>query len=370
MHILTLENEVILGPHDVIPAGSYLSENMNGAQLLTRAGGGTMQVFDRSDRLAMMPAIYAGKKILVMRVGGFGDLVLLTPVLREIKRLLSDTEIHVSCMGHYGQVLQGLPYVDKVVPYPLPFEMVSGYVATIFLEDAIEKSALARKLHMTELFAKLCGIAAPEDMIPDYRVSENESVWASEMFPRVNGTQRACIQVGASALCRVYPRNLMGDVVGRMLKRGWEVFLMGAKGEVQTPKGAPPKLRNLSELNLTMRQSAAVVNACDVFIGNDSALLHIAGALQVPAVGLYGPFPWRLRTAYCPTTHALTGKGECAPCFHHSNPALRNHFPENCPGAKNSQCAVLAEIKPETVVSKAESMSRKQPTTPPDSPRA
>lgn len=358
MHILTLTNEVVLGPHDIIKPGKYIAEDFNGAQLITRAGSGTMEHLpikqsgiNQGDAYGML------RRILVERVGGFGDLVLLTPVLRALKEQ-TKAEIHVSCMAHYGQVLQGLPFVDQVVPYPLPLEMAKQYDDMVFLENAIEHNPRAKDTHMTALFAQLIGIDAPADMKPAYHVRPSEAVWANEMFPRVNGTRRACIQVGASAVCRVYPRNHMGAVIGTLCKRGWEVFLLGQKGEIQTPNGAPPNLRNLAEFGLTMRQSAAVLNAADVFIGNDSALLHIAGALGVPAVGLYGPFPWRLRTAHCPTTHALTGNGACSPCFHHANPALRNHFPENCPTKKDGFCGVLAEIKPETVVSKAESMAR------------
>jgi ADP-heptose:LPS heptosyltransferase len=261
-------------------------------------------------------------------------------------------------MGHYAQVLQNLTFIDKIVPYPLPLTMWHDYTQAVCLENAIENNVRAQDLHMTALFAKICGLPPPDNMLPCYEITPSENIWANEMFPRINGTKRACIQVGASGIARVYPRNQMGAVIGSLVRKGWEVFLLGAKGEIQLPNGAPPTLRNLSDLNLTMRQSAAVVNNADVFLGNDSALLHIAGALSVPAVGLYGPFPWKLRTAYCPTTFALQGSGECAPCFHHASATLRNHFPAHCPSRQEGFCQVLATIKPEHIVAKMESMAR------------
>ena len=47
---------------------------------------------------------------------------------------------------------------------------------------------------------------------------------------------------------------------------------------------------------------------CDLFIGNDSALMHLAAASSTPTVGLFGPSkdehyaPWGARTAVARTT--------------------------------------------------------------------
>ena len=357
VHILTLLTQVQLGPHDIIAPGSYVVEDINGAQLLLLASGGKMESFMPGDKIEPRYD-YSNKKILLVRVGGFGDLILLTPVMRAIKARWPSCELHVCTMAHYGQVLQGLPFVDKVVPYPLAYDSVMEYASVVYYENAIEHNRLAEKVHMTELFASLAGMPVPEVMQPAYAVRASEAVWAAEMFPRVNGTRRVCIQVGASGICRVFPRHALGEVVGMMLRHGWEVFLLGAKGEIKLPDGSPKNLRNLSEMDLTFRQSAAVVNGADVFIGSDSALLHIAGALNVPAVGLYGPFPWKLRTAHCPNTVALQGSGACSPCFHHASASLRNHFPDKCPSKDKGYCEVLASIDPKRIVAKAESIAR------------
>ncbi|UCC95699.1 MAG: glycosyltransferase family 9 protein [Candidatus Omnitrophota bacterium] len=41
----------------------------------------------------------------------------------------------------------------------------------------------------------------------------------------------------------------------------------------------------------TLKQAIALITYCDVFIGPDSSLLHIASCLKVETVGLYGPTP-------------------------------------------------------------------------------
>lgn len=68
----------------------------------------------------------------------------------------------------------------------------------------------------------------------------------------------------------------------------------------------------------TLLQSSAVMKRCNLFITNDSALMHIAAALQLPVVAIIGPtninyiHPWN--TKYKIASLNL----ECAPCFFYS----------------------------------------------------
>lgn len=358
MHILNLTEDVSLAPGFFLKADEYLVDDLSGAQLAARAGGAEMRFVEditgaarnRADRDSL-------ESVLFFRTGGFGDLVLLTPVLRRHKELYPNARIGVCCVESYGEALEGLPYVDEIVPYPASTEVAARWDRWVFLERAIERNPDAKKMHMTDIFAKMSGIELT-DKKADYRVSASEAVWANVQYPRTE-KPRVAIQFSASARCRTYPR--VGDIAGRMMKRGWEVFLMGAPGEIQIPpQHMHENLRNLSANGTTFRQSCAVINSADVVIGPDSALVHVAGALGVPCVALYGPFPWQLRTAYAPTTEAISGVGECAPCFHHYNPAggPAAHFPAGCPSAATGWCRVLAEIKPERIAARAELIAR------------
>ena len=68
----------------------------------------------------------------------------------------------------------------------------------------------------------------------------------------------------------------------------------------------------------TLLQSSAVMKRCNLFITNDSALMHIASALQLPVVAIIGPtninyiHPWN--TKYKIASLDL----ECSPCFFYS----------------------------------------------------
>ena len=361
VHILSVTQPIeLLNPSDQIVPGTYLVDDINAGQLMVFAKGAIVR--PPGDAELFNVATEAGEgSTLFMRAGGFGDLLLLAPVLRQYKNLYPDEKIAVSCFAPYAAVLDGLPYVDEILPYPLPLEQAHKWKRWVWLENAVEGNPRAQELHMTLLFAEMAGVSmVGADMAPDYRVKASEALWANQKYPR-GPKKRAAIQIKASAPSRTYPLGLTADVARQLIGRGYEVFLMGARGDLPPKKADVADLHDLVHEGLTFRESCAVLNTCDVVIAPDSALLHVAGALKIPAVGLYAAFPWKLRTQFSPKTHSLRGIGECAPCFHHANQARQNHFPKHCPTKDLGFCGVLSQIKPAEVVATAEQIARDLP---------
>lgn len=353
MHTLSVPCRFDFSPKDFVDVGDYFVEDVNGSQILQLCNGGKMNEL-RETKPFDETKDWNGKRILFMRVGGYGDLIMLTPVLREVRRRWPTATIHVSTMDCYSQVLKNLPFVDETIGYPVRTEVADSYDAWVFFENAIENNPRAQKVQMSELFAEITGLTGITDFKPEYQPTKEEITWALVGFPRNPGVRRVCVQCTASAKARVYPHAQLSQVLTTLVKNGWEVFLMGAEGEIGAQE--VPGLRNLSGMKLTFRQSCAVINSADCVLAPDSALLHVGGALGIPAVGLYAPFPWELRTKHCPTTFALQGRGDCAPCFHHARKNFE--FPPHCPSAKRGVCEVLERIDPRTVVAKIEKMAK------------
>lgn len=66
------------------------------------------------------------------------------------------------------------------------------------------------------------------------------------------------------------------------------------KIQVQTPGIGSNKLENMSRESVTLVESdllttAAVIRHCQLFISNDSGLMHVAAAVGTPTLGLFGP---------------------------------------------------------------------------------
>lgn len=354
MHLLKIDVRLQINADEFIEPGELVVEAISGAQLLYMAGGGTMRPLEET-RPFDETKDWNGKRLLFVRVGGIGDIVLLTPVLREIKRRWPRAVIHLCAHKEFGTVVQNLPFVGGIVDYPMTLAQTEAYDSWTFYENAIERNEEAKKLHSVDVYAKLIGLTgmADEDKNQEYRVTERERIWAEEAYPRINGTRRLCVQTTASARCRTYPGPLLEKVMTVMLAKGWEVFLMGKPGEIRAQE--VPGMRILTN-GLTLRQRCAVIAGADCVLAPDSALAHIAGALAVPCVALYAVFPWQVRTKYSPTTFALSGTGACAPCFHHQH--ADNYFPPNCPSASRGVCEVMESIDPKKIVQKIEVMAK------------
>ena len=56
----------------------------------------------------------AGKKILILRFSSIGDIVLTTPVIRNLKVQLDEPEIHYCTKTGFAGIVQNNPYIDKV----------------------------------------------------------------------------------------------------------------------------------------------------------------------------------------------------------------------------------------------------------------
>lgn len=349
MHIIKLKSSLKLNEEIDLQPGSYLVEDLNAADFMSFAqrGSAELNFVPGSPKPFSQNEDWNGRKILIVRPGGFGDLLFLTPSVAEIKKRWPACEIHVAALSRYHPILK-TSQVDAIIHYPVEIELASKYDAIVFLENVIEGNEEAHKIHAVDLVAKNIGIGPLEDKMMRYAFTKDEIEWAEARYPRATA-RRVGIQISASSHSRTYPRDMTVKVTNMLAAKGIEVYLIGHPGEVSAP--TPPPIRNLTIEGISFRQSVAAMATCDLVVGPDSVMIHIAGAIGMPAIGLYGAFPWKLRTAYAPSVFALQGNRGCefAPCFYHGS-RISPHFPTNGPCFKTGKCEVMASIEPERVV--------------------
>lgn len=101
----------------------------------------------------------------------------------------------------------------------------------------------------------------------------------------------------------------------------------------------PPNVVPFTSTNL--RVLWAMVDQSCICVGPDSMLMHVAGSLAKPAVGLWGPISPETRVAYYRNHTPLFPKSAChmAPCHSYTT-----SFPRYCPSHNQPQCAVLSNI--------------------------
>jgi ADP-heptose:LPS heptosyltransferase len=124
--------------------------------------------------------------------------------------------------------------------------------------------------------------------------------------------------------------NLAQVGLGEYLKSQQSQPVRGLVGEIdlgQAKVGPIPQTVSLVGA-LSLEELIALISLCRLFVGIDSAPLHMAACLRRPAVGIFGPtLPGMFYVPdFC--DDFVTGKVECAGC-HHRNPRL--HWITNCP---------------------------------------
>ena len=355
MHTLTLSAPVDLGAAGRILPGCYLVEDTPAAQILASAPRGSASLAPPAG-LPGPISLAEGQdpgSVLIARSGGLGDLLFLGPILAEVRRRWPKCRIGVACRPERRPVLDGLGLVDTWEPVPLPVEVARSYSALVSFEHVIEQET---RRHYVDALAAAAGLElppGPESRRCRYVVSESERAWVSEMYPKNPSRKRLGVQWLASTPARSYPLRDLHTVCGHLGAHGWEVWLLGEPDQVRARCGHGSGVRNVAmDERPTFRQSCAILTTCDVVLGPDSALLHVAGALGIPAVGLFGPIDPKLRIAYSPTVRALKGALPCSGCNHH--PRFPGDWPAGMPCKQDGHCTALAAIAPRIIISAVE----------------
>ena len=102
----------------------------------------------------------------------------------------------------------------------------------------------------------------------------------------------------------------------------------------EAPEGWPvsQQIHRLSGASLSLVELVAVIEKCRLYVGNDSGPMHLAAALGVPMVGIYGSSsPERTSPrAANGAAHAVVSAGfECSPC--------RERFFDECPSPPTAE---------------------------------
>jgi heptosyltransferase-2 len=151
---------------------------------------------------------------------------------------------------------------------------------------------------------------------PHLRLKEEEQEWA-EQYLAERGVKTeefvVAIHPGARSAIRQWGEGNF-VVVAEQLSAKFPVKILWFQDPGQTSAVLKPK--QCVPLSLPLRQFMSVLQRCDLFICNDSGPMHIATALGVPVVGIFGPTE---PTWFGPLgeDHQVVIRPEfwCRPCF-------------------------------------------------------
>ncbi len=182
----------------------------------------------------------------------------------------------------------------------------------------------------------------PGESFVTLNVSEEHRRQAEETLlsagPRPN-TLRIAIGAGASyGSAKCWPPECFADFVNRFRRHtDADVILFGTASEQKVSEAIAAGI-NGSSISLVGKTAIAALPAllsrCQLFVGNDSGAMHVAAAVGLPVVAIFGPTDPHGTAPITPRCTVVQEKPYCSPCF------LRR-----CP--IDHRC--MTSVRPETV---------------------
>jgi heptosyltransferase II len=109
------------------------------------------------------------------------------------------------------------------------------------------------------------------------------------------------------------------ELLDRLIERNnAEVVIFGASNELQLAQDIQSHMRCQPLIfsgKTSLAELIAMISVCDLFITNDSGPMHLAAALQVPTLAIFGPTDENATGPMSPTAVLVKKKVECSPCL-------------------------------------------------------
>ncbi len=129
-------------------------------------------------------------------------------------------------------------------------------------------------------------LPGPEELRPCIFLSEEEKSWAAEKLAPLKEAGRPLVALHpfATHSAKSWPMDVWMTFAAMLRENGIRYFWVG-RGE-----GLPENESGLSFVNGTsLRQLCALLDGADVLVTGDSGPMHLATAVQTPALAMFGP---------------------------------------------------------------------------------
>jgi len=335
-------------------------------------------------------------KILIRATNWVGDAIMALPALRVVRARFPDARIAILARPYVADIYRGQKICDELISYD-PKGAHAGLVGrerlakelrkqkfdvALLLQNAFDAAWLAwrsgipervgyardgrsllltRKIpapkrgeipaHEQFYYLELLRRAGWIDSLPGESfialdVSEEHRRQAEEALSSVGARPNAVrIAIGAGASygsAKCWPPDRFAEFVNRFrLHTDADVILFGTAAEqkVSDAIGAGIKGPSISLVGKTaIAALPALLSRCQLFVGNDSGAMHVAAAVGLPVVAIFGPTDPHGTAPVTPRCTVVQEKPYCSPCF------LRR-----CP--IDHRC--MTSVRPETVEAEA-----------------
>lgn len=305
-------------------------------------------------------------KILIRGTNWIGDAVMTLPAVASVRAAYPKAHLAILAKPPVSEIYQLFSAADEMIPYEKKFDNVSGvfrlahalrkkkFDAAILLQNAIEAAIIAfasgiplragynsdgRGFLLTHAIRRTAGIFKVHQI--DYYLEMVKALGCADVdramhlethiSPAIAGeillrhlpeTKKPLIGIAPGATYGPAKRWLTerfaqaGDRLGQDL--GAQAVLFGG----QSDREIAEQVRNQAHtdmINLAGRTSLTetvyLISQCRLFISNDSGLMHVAGAMNIPTVAVFGSTNPVTTSPAGEKTMLVRKEVSCSPCL-------------------------------------------------------
>ncbi|QTL02566.1 lipopolysaccharide heptosyltransferase II [Aquabacter sp. L1I39] len=156
---------------------------------------------------------------------------------------------------------------------------------------------------------KICGLAGPASgtcLPPRLVVPPQElHAWQDRTLGGAPRGPVLALAPGAYNPHRLWPPAYFADLARRFVEQGWEVWVLGGPQERQAAAEIAAHVPVRDFTGVPLEEAVLQIRSASLFVGNDSGMLHLAGAIGTPSVGLFGPTTAEVSGPRNPNVHAV-----------------------------------------------------------------
>ncbi len=313
-------------------------------------------------------------KFLVIRLSSLGDVVLATPVVELLKKHHPDAEVDFLVKKEYSELLEGNGNISRIISFDskgdhkgitgiftivrelkregythlvdlhgnLRSRMITGLLSDSetlrYKKQVLQRRMLLwglkpRTIHTVKAYcSSLSSLDVKTDFIPlpSIRISQEEDDVARELlrtFGISDGLLLTGLNPGAKWATKRWTEEGFVEVGKKVISElGSRVLLFGGPDE----KGLCERIAEsigegaFSVAGKTgLKEAAALIKRCNVFVSNDSGPMHIATAVGTPVVAIFGPTVQGFGFSPLGKSVVVEKELKCRPCSLHGS--------ESCP---------------------------------------
>lgn len=312
-------------------------------------------------------------KILIRATNWVGDAIMALPAIRAVRGRFPGAEIAIVARPYVADIYRHQNVADCLIPYDvgrlhaglfgrehLAAELrEQKFDVALLLQNAFDAAWLVWRAGIPErigyardgrspLLTKAVRVAKPGEIpshekfyylellrragwlesLPDeafirLRVTEEKLQHASQVFAQAGvrpKSLRVAIGAGASyGSAKCWPPSRFAALANLLQSQSdADIILFGTAAEAAVSSAIAAEMRR-PPIDLTGKTAVADLPAlfsqCQLFVGNDSGAMHIAAAVGLPVVAVFGPTDPLGTAPVTPRCTIVQEKPYCSPCF-------------------------------------------------------